>query len=54
MFEVRIYKEGNLLTVETCDVGDLLPAIASLLQRYEGGGWQYQTNYTVRWCRVKE
>lgn len=57
MFEVTFYGAGGLpLYRDVCKVGDLLPTIATQLQRYEKheGKYKYQRNYAVQWCWVRE
>ena len=57
MFELRLYAPGGgLKLVRQCDVGDLLPTIATMLQEFEAaeGEYKYQENYAIQWRRVKE
>lgn len=56
MFEVKLIRGSDTLVVKTCGVGDLLPTIAALLQRYEGnqGQYEYQRSYAIQWRRIKE
>jgi hypothetical protein len=56
MFEVVFFYPGGLEKTRTCDVGDLLPTIATMLQEYERshGTYEYQRNYAVQWRRVRE
>ena len=56
MFEVKLINSSNTMYGMECDVGDLLPTIATLLQLYESenGAYEYQRNYAIQWRRVKE
>lgn len=54
MFEVKLFRGSDIIDIELCAVGDLLPTVASLMQRHEGDGWRYQQYYAVQWQRVKE
>ena len=56
MFEVKFYFGSSSPKVRTCDVGDLLPTIATILQEFEtvSGKYEYQRNYAIQWRRVKE
>lgn len=56
MFEVRLYEGSYQRAMATCDVGDLLPTIATLLQEFEAdkGKYEYLRNYAIEWRRVKE
>ena len=54
MFLVTLYKGGNILDRQTCEIGDLLPKVATLMQDHLGEGWEHQENYAITWCRVKE
>lgn len=54
MFELKLYKGSEVIDRKTCDVGDLLPSIATLLQDNQGAGWEHQQDYAVRWVRVRE
>ncbi len=56
MFEVRLIKSGNVLYQQVCDKGELLPTIATLMQKFEAerGTYEYQTSYAVQWRQVKE
>ncbi len=56
MFEVKLYEGSYLVDTETCDVGDLLPTIATLLQAFEAEKpkYDYQRPYAIQWKRVKE
>lgn len=54
MFLVTLYKGGNVLDRKTCEVGNLLPTIATLMQKHMGDGWQHQENYAIAWRRIKE
>lgn len=54
MFLVTLFKGSKILDRETCDVGNLLPKVASLMQKHLGEGWEHQENYAVTWRRVKE
>jgi hypothetical protein len=56
MFEIRLYKAGELLFVETAEQGDLLPKIATLLQLFEAkyGKYEHQRPYSLQWRRVRE
>ena len=56
MFEVTFYQADGSSETRVCNVGDLLPTIATFLQEFERdyGKYEYQCNYAVRWRRVKE
>lgn len=56
MFEVRLLDGGGTLFVRHCNVGDLLPTIATLLQQFEAehGKFSYQRPYAMQWRQVKE
>lgn len=54
MFLVTLYKGATILERDTCEVGNLLPKVAELMQKHLGDGWSYQENYAVTWRRVKE
>ncbi len=56
MFEVTFFYVDGMTKIKTCDVGDLLPTIATMLQEYERshGKYEYQRNYAVQWRRVRE
>lgn len=54
MFEVRLIAGSYTIDVKMCDVGQLLPTIADLMQKHEGDGWKYGSPYAVQWKRVKE
>lgn len=56
MFEVRLYEGSYQRAMATCDVGDLLPTIATLMQEFEAdkGKYAYQRTYAITWRRVKE
>jgi hypothetical protein len=56
MFEVKLFRGGDILLCATCDKGDLLPTIATLLQDFEAthGKYEHQRNYAIQWRRVKE
>lgn len=56
MFEVKLFEGSDVLVRATCDVGDLLPTMATLMQDFEAskGKYQYQRNYAIQWRRVKE
>lgn len=56
MFEVYMMIGSYKAYTEHCDVGDLLPTIATILQKHEAdkGAYIYQQNYAIAWRRVKE
>lgn len=56
MFEVILYKGSDPIYFEKCDVGDLLPTIATVLQWYERehGKYEYQRSYAIKFRQVKE
>jgi hypothetical protein len=56
MFELRMYKAGELLFVDTVEQGDLLPKIATMLQNFEAkyDTYEHQRPYTLQWRRVRE
>ncbi len=56
MFEVRLLDGGGTLFVRHCNVGDLLPTIAAILQEFEGahGKFTYQRPYAMQWRQVSE
>lgn len=56
MFEIKFYIGNAAPEVRTCDMGELLPTIASILMDHERdhGKYKYQTNYTIQWRQVKE
>jgi len=57
MFELKFYGlGGQCLYTRTCDVGDVLPTIATILQQYEAdnGKYEYQRNYAIQLRRVRE
>ena len=56
MFEVRLLDGSGTLYVEHCDVGDLLPTMATLLQKFEAehGRYVYQRPYAMQWRQVRE
>ena len=54
MFVVKLYKGSDIIDIEKCAIGDLLPTVASLMQRHEGDGWQHQQQYAVQWTLVNE
>lgn len=56
MFEVYMYIGSYRKITKTCDVGDLLPTIASIMQECEAdeGEYIYQQNYAIAWRKVKE
>lgn len=56
MFEIVFYKGGHKLQTVTCDKGDLLPTMATLMQDFEAehGKYEHQINYAIQWRRIKE
>lgn len=56
MFEVKFFEGSFLWRTTTCDIGDLLPTIATVLQEFEAykNKYEYQRNYAIQWKRVKE
>ena len=56
MFEVRLYEGSYCVDCQTCDVGNLLPTIATLLQAFEAKKptYDYQRPYSIQWKRIKE
>ena len=57
MFELVFYGlGGQKLYTRRCDVGDILPTIAALLQDYESehGKYEYQRNYAIQLRRIRE
>lgn len=56
MFEVRLFQGSDPLYTRTCDLGDVLPTAAALMQQFESerGLYEYQRTYAVTWRRVKE
>lgn len=56
MFEVRLMRNGDTLYLLTCEKGDILPTIATLMQKFEAerGSYRYQTNYAIQWRQVRE
>jgi hypothetical protein len=56
MFEVKLFQGSDVCATATCDKGDLLPTIATLMQDFEAtrGAYEYQRNYAIQWRRVKE
>lgn len=54
MIVVTIWKGSDKLETRTCNKGELLPTIATLMQKHEGGAWEHQRGYAVSWRVVKE
>lgn len=54
MFEVQLHKGSYVIDRDICEVGNLLPKVAELMQRHLGEGWEYQERYAITWQRVKE
>lgn len=56
MFEVTMYRGSEVLYRDQCDQGDLLPTMATLMQRFEAehGKYEHQRNHAIQWRRVKE
>ncbi len=56
MFEVKLIEGSFTRETLTCDVGDLLPTMATLMQGFEAerGKYAYQRTYAITWRRVKE
>ena len=56
MFEVKLFEGSYIRAGRTCDVGELLPTMATLLQEFESqkGTYDYQRPYSIQWKRVKE
>lgn len=56
MFEVIFHCGDGRPKTRTCDVGNLLPTIATILQDFERdhGKYEHQQNYAIQWRRVKE
>jgi hypothetical protein len=56
MFELKLFRGSDVFATATCDKGDLLPTIATLMQDFEAthGNYEYQRNHAIQWRRVKE
>ncbi len=56
MFELKFFQGSDTYLTARCDVGDLLPTMATLMQDFEKeiGKYEYQRNYAIQWRRVKE
>ena len=54
IFQLDLQRDGETIDRERCDVGNLLPTIAELLQRYEArepGIFVPGTTYSIEWRR---